>query len=307
MFRTVIGLALLLLAPAAAQAQVGGEIAYSIGRDIYLMDPDGSGKRHVYRGAPRTVIFSISMMKGGGQMSFEEAGARTPVGRLKTIAYGATGLGTVIRDVGSGQMYERFNVDMAPDGSVLYTNTLTGDLTYDAAGAAGPVDLDVGGSVSKVAWLPDGTFLFAGYKSGIAGIWRASLANPAGEMVVEVDCVATLNAAHGAGTAEALVRLGNACSDGELMRLDVAAKTLSSGSLADAESPAYSGDDDCFIYIVPGARGRTQLKIQELGGSTSVSVGERADYRSVDWRGDSSPTPCPVAAAPAAAFDFRTP
>lgn len=310
MIRYALGLAL-ALASAPAQSGVGGEIAYSVGREIYLMNPDGTGKRLVYRGAAKTSIFGISIKHGGGELSFEEVETRAPNAKLKTIAYGPTGLGVVTRDI-HGVFGERFDMDMGPDGSVLYTRSPNGDLMYDDAGQAGPVSLGLDRQVSKVAWLPDGTFLYGGYEqmsdqSGlVAAIWRGSVANPAGESIVQLDCIQSMNTAHGAGTAEALVRLGDACSNGELKRLTVSTKTLSAGSLGSVQSPAYSSDDKCYVYMTPKARGGAYLKIQELDGTRSMVIGGKANYGSVDWRGDASPSACPAVPAVAGAFEFRS-
>ena len=72
MFRTMIFAAALLATTAAAEARVGPEIAYSTGSEIFLVNPDGSGKVRIYRGKGSNFISSVSLRKDGGGAAFVE-------------------------------------------------------------------------------------------------------------------------------------------------------------------------------------------------------------------------------------------
>jgi hypothetical protein len=293
MFRCTLAL-ILLLVPAPAAAGVGGEIAYSLrgGREIYLINPDGTGKRLVYRAPGRKTVLGLDMRSNGGELSFEEVDAGGQTGRLKTITYGESGLGTVVREI----IGCRFNSDTAPDGSLLFVDSCDGILKRIPPGGAAET-VGVPGEVAKVSWLHDGSFLYA----SASGISRATLGAPAaGTVLAAQDCVQTLNSAHEAN--EALVGVGDFC-DRAIKRLDVAAPSLSA-SIADGYYPAYSPDDQCFAYLTPAARNPT-LVIRRVDGTGTPIQLRKANYASIDWRGDSSNPACPVAAS--SPFDFRTP
>jgi hypothetical protein len=285
---------MLMLIPAPVAAGVGGEIAYSLrgGREIYLVNPDGSGKRLVYRAAAKKTVLGIDMRHNGGELTFEEVDSGGQTGRLKTITYGTSGLGAVVREITGC----RFSSDTAPDGSLLFVDSCNGDLKIIQPGGTAQ-SVGVPNNVSKAAWLPDGSFLYA----SAGAIFRATLGAPAsGTSLAAQDCVQTLNAAHGAN--EALVGVGDVCGRA-IKRLDVGTPSLGA-SIQDGYYPAYSPDDQCFIYLTAGFRGIT-LVIRRVDGTGIPLQLRKANYASVDWRGDSSPGACPVTAT--SPFDFRTP
>lgn len=281
---------LFLCAPAAAGT--GGQIAYSIGREIYLVDPDGSGKRLLYRGAVRTSIFAISMKKGGGELSFEEVAQNGQGGRLITITYGASGSALVTRNV-SGC---RFDVDTRPDGALLMTETNCGGVVkLAAAGSSDFQPVGVPRQASKVAWMPDGSFLYA---SG-GQIWHATLANPSGTAIASQDCVQTLGTANDAS--EVLVAVGQVCDGPRIDRVLVPSGAAT--RIAAGPDAAYSQDDLCYIFVEPPSRKGSILLMARIDGTgTSVRLDNPGKYGSVDWRGDSQPSTCPLIANDALRF-----
>lgn len=286
----------LVVVPSPAAAGTGGEIAYSLrgSREIYLVNPDGSGKRLLYRAPAKKTLFALDIIHDGGQLSFEEVDAGGQTATLKTISYGESGLGTVTRAIAGG----RYTMDTARDGSLLFVDLFTGDVRLAAAGSSSSASVGVPRRASKVAWLSDGSFLYASQGQ----LWRATLTDPSGSPLVGRDCVQTLKAAHGA--AEALVGVGQACGDPGIYRLAVAPPGIGA-SIVQGEAASYSPDDACFIYIAPDVRGG-YLTIRRLfGAGDPVRVGAKGNYASVDWRGDSARPACPVATG--SAFRFRTP
>lgn len=295
-------LAIGLLASTAAMAEpVGPEIAYSLrgSRDIYLINPDGSGKRLIYRGLRKTAIFALSLRSGGGEIAFEEVDSTGQTGRLRTVEFGASGIGTVTRTIPGC----RFDMDFHPtDGSLLLVEmgngaSCSGDIKRLAPGSTTPVSLGIDKDASKVAWLADGvTILFAAE----GRIWKAPAdGTTAPQEIVAQDCVASLEAAH--QRAQALLDVGSVCG-ASLDRLTLDPPNLEKG-IASGWSPSYAPDDQCFIYIVPAGRG-AYLTIRRSDGSGDEStVGSKANYTSVDWRAaPSQPYGCPVV-APAAVPD----
>jgi hypothetical protein len=71
MFRPII-IAVLLATSAPALSRVGPEIAYSTATEIYLVNPDGSGKVRLYRSKSNDFISSVALKPGGGTIAFVE-------------------------------------------------------------------------------------------------------------------------------------------------------------------------------------------------------------------------------------------
>ena len=282
-----------LVTSSAAVAAVGPPIAYSIGRDVYLVNQDGSGKQLVYRGATRTSIFSISMKKDGGEMSFEEVVSNGQAAKLITIRYGATGAGTVVRSVPGC----RFSVSTRDDGAILAADFCTGAVNYAATATDALTPVAIGRPASKVAWMADGSFLYASQGT----IWQATMASPGGIAIRTQDCVQDLAPAHAAG--EALVAVGQICDGPRIDRMLVPTGTTE--RLAAGTDSGYSSDDRCFIFVPPRSRRGTSLLIARVDGTgSSVQLGNNANYNSVDWRADSQPATCRLVATDA--LQFRT-
>lgn len=278
MLRSLALLALFSIS-SPVSAGVGGEIAYSVGRDVYLINQDGSGKRLVYRGATGTSIFSISMKSNGGEMSFEEAGKSGQTAKLITIKYGAAGLGSVTRSIAGC----RWAVSTRNDGALLAIDSCDRQVKFMAAGSTALSSLGIDQS-SKVSWMPDGSFLYA--RAGT--IRHGTLENPTGTQVRAQDCVQNLNGAHAAS--EALVSVASPCDGPRIDRMLV--PSGSTTHVAAGPDAAYSQDDACYIFISEVRRGGYLLIAPIDGSSRSVQVGNSAAYKSVDWRGDSQPGTC---------------
>jgi hypothetical protein len=269
-------------------AGTGAEIAYSVGRDVYLINQDGSGKRLIYRGGTGTSIFGISMKSNGGEMSFEEVAKTGQTGKLITLSYGASGVGSITRNIPGC----RWTVSTRSDGALLAVDSCNREVKFIPAGSSTQTNLGIGQS-SKVAWMPDGSFLYTSADT----IRLGTLANPTGSLVTIQDCVQNLNAAH--ATPEALV--SQACTGPTMYRLSIpsGSKTPITAASPDA---AYSQDDACFIFISQVRRGGYLLIAPIDESSSSVPLGNSAAYKSVDWRGDAQPGTCRLVTSNALQF-----
>lgn len=300
MYRMMVAIA--ALAGSAAAFAAPPEIAYSVrgSGSIYIVNPDGTGKRQIYRAPPRKDVFAISFRSGGGEIAFEEVDSTGQTGRLRTVEFGTSGAGTVTRTIEGC----RFDVDFHPtDGSLLFVeigNLSTcgqGDIKRLAPGSSTPVSLGIQKQASKVAWLADGsTIIFAAEGK----IWTAPAnGSTAPEEIVAQNCVSSLEAGH--ERTEALLTVGSVCG-ASLDRLVLDPATLDAVTIqwgiASGESPSYSPDDLCFVYIAPAQRG-SYLKVRRTQDTgTEVTIGKKANYASVDWRGEpSEPYGCPAAAS----------
>ena len=293
----VLLFSLLAALSTAANAATGPEIAYSLRGSrpaIYVVNPDGSGKRLIYQGASKTFIGGLAMRPGGGEISFEEVGSSGQNGQLKTVQYGASGAGTVIRSVPGC----RFNIDYRPVtayGQFLYVDSCSPDIKYVSDGTTSPIG--VGQPVSKVAWLKDGeSFLFAG-----RDVTHTLFSSPLYTQTViapGLQCVQWMGSAklHD----EALIKIGDACGGG-IGRLTVSPASWTPG-IEQGDAPSYSTDDQCFVYITPYSRSGSYLMIRRVDGAGQpVRIGARANYADVTWRrlaAGETGSPCPVAAPP---------
>lgn len=113
MFRPLM-IAVLLATSAPALARTGPEIAYSTGSEVYLVNPEGTGKVRIYRGKGNAFISSVSLRHDGGAVAFVENWV------LKFMNYAANGaqMGTVFAVPGC---YRQADVQYHPGGnSVIY-------------------------------------------------------------------------------------------------------------------------------------------------------------------------------------------
>jgi hypothetical protein len=111
--RIILGAAL-LASSGPALARVGPEIAYSSGSEIYLVNPDGSGKVRIYRGKGNSFISSVSLVKDGGGAAFVENWV------VKFVSFTSTGQQVgAVRSIPT--CYRSADVNYRPDRqSVVY-------------------------------------------------------------------------------------------------------------------------------------------------------------------------------------------
>jgi Tol biopolymer transport system component len=108
-----------IAAPAAAD--VGPKIAYSTQTEVYLINPDGSGKVRLHRSRSNDFISSVSLRPGGGQIAFVENWA------VKFIDFDVAGRPVgPIRTIGPS-CYRLYNVRYHPDGNSVLFHELCGD------------------------------------------------------------------------------------------------------------------------------------------------------------------------------------
>lgn len=261
-------------APAAA-AGIGPEIAFSTWGArpaVYLIEPDGSGRRLIYTGGQNNRIGKVDMKPGGGEVSFYEYSGNLLNGPadLKTVKYAATGkLGTVSRSV-AGCSY---SIDYHPDpnnGSLLMVSC-SGQLQSLWHDSTTPIPAGVNASVSRARWLSGGTeFIYAADNK----LWRAAEAAPWNPVEVlassPYDFFAT---AHNSNRA-----LGTVSR--RIHRIDVDAKTTADLGVI-GECPHFSPDDQSILYMADAG---SWLLIIPPGGGAATSVGRKGQYSSADWR-----------------------
>ncbi len=152
MIRTLSGLALLLASTVAAAAGVGPEIAYvKAGNtsEIYLVDPDGSRVRSLYRSAQRMRIFTLDMKPGGGELAFEEVGSTAATATLKVVTYDDAGSRLSTKSL---PVCRILSLDYHPSGSdVLYLDSCSGARRLNTTTMTS-TPLAVPTGINKVSW-----------------------------------------------------------------------------------------------------------------------------------------------------------
>ena len=138
---SILSCASALLATSPAIAGVGPEIAYQEqhqnGDEIYLINPDGSGRSLVFKGPSKFFVSSLDMRPGGGELA---VGLRT---RLFIVDYDSRGVKTSSREIG-----------MPTPGCNV------GTLDYHPSDGSLIMSQACGSSNSKIYRLPAGASVF---------------------------------------------------------------------------------------------------------------------------------------------------
>lgn len=268
--------ALLSSASAATAADIGPKVGYSIGRQVYLANPDGTGIKQLYTGAARKSIFSVQLKPGGGEAAFEEIACCTTSSSslLKIVRYDANGVasGTVSKSICGrvgGLAYH------PTDGSLLYISSCDHLLKRLNTATMVSTTVNVPHQVLAASWLPSGTELL--YASSTGKFWRVAITTPNSPTTVgDWQCLGTLDA--GNSTNQALYT----CPD-SVMLLNLS--TGQSSMLRQGEDARFSPTDSQYAYLTPRTTTGRYLLISNLDGSgTQSRIGAKDKYLSVDWR-----------------------
>ncbi len=259
-------------APAHA-AGIGPEIAYSTWGTrpaVYLVNPDGSGRRLLYTGPRNSRIGRVDMKPGGGEVSFYENFGNLANGpaQLKTVTYAATGkTGVVTRSV-EGCNY---SIDYHPsDGSLLMV-ACSLEVQSLAAGSSSPTLVAPTPGATRARWLSNGTeFVY----SAAGKLRRAAIAAPQDSHEIMASNHQFFAMAHTSNKALA--------TDGtRIDLLDIDAGAVATTSLEIGECPHFSPDDTQFLYMANEGK---QLRMRATGGGPSTTIPVKASFSSADWR-----------------------
>ncbi len=259
------------IAVPANAAGIGPEIAYSTWGTrptVYLMNPDGSGRRLIYTGARNTRIGSVDMKPGGGEVSFYETTGNllNAPGSLKTVQYEEVGkAGRVTRSVPGC----RYSIDYHPsDGSLLMIDC-NRQLQTLAQNSSSPANVSVSGEVRRARWLSGGEdFIYSANDK----LWRRYATGVSEEVLTSSshDFFATAHSSNMAlGTVSTRIDL-----------IDVNGKSVTTG-IEIGECPHFSPDDTMFVYMANFGK---QLMMRSVTGGQPTPIGRKASYSSVDWR-----------------------
>lgn len=184
MFKALVPLAVLLLATAASAAGTGPEIAYvksGTYSEIYLVDPDGTRLRLLYRSKQRMRIFTLDMKPTGGELAFEEVGNTASTATLKILRYDNAGS---LQETKALPVCRILSLDYHPSGSdLLYHDSCAGARRLDTnAMTSSPLGVPAG--TNKVVWRNASQLIYNRSTAAASEVLVAPLSNPTSTTVV---------------------------------------------------------------------------------------------------------------------------
>lgn len=282
MLKAILALPLLLLSAASYAAGIGPEIAYvkeGAYTEIYLVEPDGSRQRLLYRSKLRHRIFTLDMKPGGGELAFEEVASNaSPNAVLKVLRYDDAGrvLSTQTRNV-----CRISSLDYHPSGSdLLFSDSCSGTGRLDtASGAVSP--LGVPANINKVAWRSATELLYNRSTATASDIFTAPISDPANlTRIGEVRLVQLMDVSTSGN-----LLLVDPVDYGSLSLFDVSTGTEQKGWQI-GNNGRFSPDDIYVAYTTGyDVRGRyIMLRRLDGQGAPFRLIGKTASYGVLDWR-----------------------
>lgn len=185
MIKTLIPLAILLTSTTAYAAGTGPEIAYvksGTYSEIYLVEPDGTRLRLLYRSKQRMRIFTLDMKPGGGELAFEEVSATaSATATLKVLRYDAasTLVATKTLDV-----CRILSLDYHPSGSdLLFHDTCVGARRLNTTTmTSSPLGIPAG--TNKAGWRSANELVYNRSTASASEVSVAPLSDPTNATVV---------------------------------------------------------------------------------------------------------------------------
>lgn len=281
MIKALLPLASMLVADAAMAAGTGPEIAYVKSgsfSEIYLVEPDGTRLRQLYRSKQRMRIFALDMRPGGGELAFEEVGTSSSTATLKVLRYDNSG---TLMETKSLPVCRISSLDYQPSagGDLLYKDTCAGTQRLDTMTMTS-TDLAVPAGINKVNWRSETELIYNRSTPNASEVLVAPLSDPsATSLVGELRLASSMDIS----------------TSGSLLLVDpVDFGTL---SLFDMSSGAEQKDwqighhgrfspDDLRVAYVTGHDVRGQyIMIRNLSGSGSAfRLAGKGVFGPIDWR-----------------------
>ena len=281
MIRTLSGLALLLASTVTAAAGVGPEIAYvKAGNtsEIFLVDPDGSRLRSLYRTGQRMRIFTLDMKPGGGELAFEEVGSSASTATLKIVRYDEAGSRLSIQTL---PVCRILSLDYHPSGNgdLLYLDSCVGARRLNTATMTStPVAIPAG--INKVVWRGPEELVYNRSTASASEILVAPLSAPGNVTVIgEVRLAGTMDVStSGASLLVDPVDWGTLSLFN--MSSGVEQKDWQIG-----HNGRFSPDDLSVVYVSGYDVRGSYVFIRKTNGSGAlVRLASKGPYGPLDWR-----------------------
>lgn len=281
MHRALLTLSLLAFGTTASAASIGPQIAYvkaGTTSEIYLVEPDGSRSRQLYRSGQRLRIFTMDMKPGGGEIAFEEVSCCTAANAtLKVIRYDDAGTRLETKSLAVCRIS---SLDYHPSGSDL--------LFYDSC--AGARRLNTSTMTSTPLAIPAGTNK-VGWRNATELVYNRSTP-AASEMLVAP--VSSPSSATVVGTTD-LAESMDVSTGGDRVLIDpvdygwLNMFNLNTGSNLTSYQIGHYGHfspDDQYVVYISGydTRGSYVMVRTTDGSGAPTRLASKGPFGPVDWR-----------------------
>jgi len=285
-------LAVTALLSSAATAVAAPPVAYSIGKDVFLTSPTGTGTVKVWSGPGKMAVSGLDFDPSSNRIAVLGTDRI-----IRIVSYSASGVGGAVTTIpADGCVPNGF--DFHPtDGSLLISRWCSSTDSLEVrryangglSGTIGSYGNGVNNAISVIRWTPDGTGFFIGRMSGSgpATIERRSLALP--------DAPQTVWSRTGGGALPGWFDIARCASgDANCSKLIVTdASTISAvpydsfggGTPVTLVNPGvnghYSPDNNEVLYKWQ-LRNSYQLYVKGSGGTRTIV--SKGDVGALDWR-----------------------
>lgn len=281
MHKAFLALGLLLSGTAATAAGTGPQIAYvkaGTYSEIYLVEPDGSRLRLLYRSGQRLRIFALDMKPGGGELAFEEVSCCTSGNAtLKVVRYDDAGTRLETKSL---PVCRVLSLDYHPSGNdLLFYDSCSGAKRLNT-GTMSSTTLAIPVGTNKVSWRSATQLVYNRSTPTASEMLVASVSSPASATVVGTTDLASSMDVSTAGDRVLIDPI-------DFGYLDLF--NLNSGSNTPKFQIGHYGHfspDDQYVVYASGydVRG-SYLMIRRTDGSGAPSMlASKGPFGPVDWR-----------------------
>lgn len=281
MHRAILALGLLLTGTAATSAGTGPQIAYvkaGTYSEIYLVDPDGSRLRLLYRSGQRLRIFSLDMKPGGGELAFEEVSCCTSTNAtLKVVRYDDAGTRLETKSL---PVCRILSLDYHPSGSdLLLVDSCSGAKRLNTATMSSTA-LSIPAGTNKVAWRNSTQLVYNRSTTTASEMLVAAVSSPGAATVVGTTDLAQSMDVSTAGDRVLVDPVDYGWLD--MFNLNSGANT---SNFQIGHSGRFSPDDQYVVYASGYDVRGSYLMIRRTDGSGAPSrLASKGPFGPVDWR-----------------------
>lgn len=280
MLKALVPLAILLTGTNAFAAGTGPEIAYVKGgtySEIYLVEPDGTRLRQLYRSKARMRIFTLDMKPGGGELAFEEVGATASTGTLKVLRYDDAG---TLLETRASPVCRILSLDYHPSGSdLLYYDSCVGARRLDTTTmTSSPLGVPPG--LNKIVWRSASQLVYNRSTSSASEVLVAPLSDPANTTLIgEVRLAQSMDVSTSGG-----LLLVDEVNFGTLSMFDMTSGTEQKGWQIGHQGH-FSPNDLQVAYITGyDVRGQYIMIRNTNGLGGAFRLAGKGAFGALDWR-----------------------
>jgi hypothetical protein len=281
MLKAILTLGLLFAGSAGTAAGTGPQIAYvkaGTYSEIYLVEPDGSRLRQLYRSGLRLRIFTLDMKPGGGELAFEEVSCCSATNAtLKIVRYDNAGTRLETKSLAVCRIS---SLDYHPSGSdLLYYDSCAGARRLDTSTMTS-TPLGIPSGVNKVGWRNAAELVYNRSTAAASDMLVAPLSDPGSATLV-----GTTDLAESMDVSTAADRvLVDPVDYGflDMFNLNSGANTT---NFQIGHYGRFSPDDQYVVYVTGyDVRGSYVMIRRTDGAGAPFRLASKGPFGALDWR-----------------------